>query len=458
MTSQSKVRDFVITGISTKFPHPNPYATLTNEQNRFSQQSSGCFFDPHCPECIRELWGPLLSPFAYLIKQNAEYFNKIIMQIGQYKLNMKSNSSSKLSLEPPKLQYDDHKFLTTIGMCAFRTSKVGWLLTWTLGFLLLILAIAILVLKDSSIPPVIVILRMNEAVEWGMKITLQLCFIIISLIGIFKMLASLLGLVGTAHRTQSIMLGTLIFLSILVLFEIGAAIYCAIQWSELISDMGKALTNSFQRHYGGIDSDRITDAWDRIFQTYECCGWLSNDFTNTPWSPPALNTIPHSCCRPGASHPGCESLSATSAENYADRGCSDAIRQTINSNAYVPIIFSAIGFLIFIEIASVILTYLYSSTLKTASRRRRHHNERLLQSFQERLASYTEETINEKPPDLNQILPQQGQTEIDDLHQLYNQYSAFHQTPPNIDPSLMSITPTVVQVKRPNVYSYFYYE
>ncbi|CAF2814617.1 unnamed protein product [Rotaria sp. Silwood2] len=446
MTSQSKVRDFVITGISTKFPYPNPYGTLTNEQNRFSQQSNGCFFDPHCPECIRELWGPLLSPFAYLIKQNAEYFNEIIMRIGQYKVNAKSNSSPKVSLEPPKLEYNDHKFLTTIGMCAFRTSKVGWLMTWTLGFLLLILAIAILVLKDSSVSPIIVILRMNEAAEWGMKITLQL------------MLASLLGLVGTAHRTQSIMLGTLIFLSILILFEIGAAIYCAIEWSELISDMEKALTNSFQRHYGGVDSDRITDAWDRIFQTYECCGWLSNDFTNTPWSPPALNTIPHSCCRPGASHPGCESIIAASAENYADRECSDAIRQTINSNAYVPIMFSAIGFLIFIEIASVVFTYLYSSTLKTASRRRRSHNERLLQSFQGRLASYTEETVNEKPPDLKQILPQQGQTEIDDLHQLYNQYTAFHQTPPNIDPSLMSITPTVIQVKRPNVYSYFYYE
>ena len=106
------------------------------------------------------------------------------------------------------------------------------------------------------------------------------------------------------------------------------------------------------------------------------------------------------------------------------------------------------------------LTYLYSSTLKTARRRRRRRNEKIMSKFQSRLASYTEEpTDNNNPSDLNATLPQQQpQTDTADLRQLYNQYSAFHQTPPDIDPSLMSVTPTVIQVKRPDVYSYFYYE
>ena len=140
MTSQSKVRDLVITGISTKFPdrylsqyanNQSPYAHSTTEQNRFSSQSNGCFFDPHCAECIRELWGPLLSPFAYLIKQNAQYFNEILMRIGEYKVNTTTkNSSSKHLPKPPKLEYEDHKFLTGSGICAFYGANIGWLITW----------------------------------------------------------------------------------------------------------------------------------------------------------------------------------------------------------------------------------------------------------------------------------------------------------------------------------------
>ena len=34
-----------------------------------------------------------------------------------------------------------------------------------------------------------------------------------------------------------------------------------------MSDIKTALTNSFQDHYATLDNDRITDAWDRIFQS-----------------------------------------------------------------------------------------------------------------------------------------------------------------------------------------------
>ncbi|CAF4466561.1 unnamed protein product, partial [Adineta steineri] len=121
-------------------------------------RSSGCSFDPHCPECIRELWGPLLSPFAYLIKQNAQYFNEILMRIGQYKINTTSNSSSKHLPKFPKLEYEDHKFLTGIGLCALHITKVSWLITWTFGFLLLIIAFILIILHDSYLPPLLVLL------------------------------------------------------------------------------------------------------------------------------------------------------------------------------------------------------------------------------------------------------------------------------------------------------------
>ena len=97
-------------------------------------------------------------------------------------------------------------------------------------------------------------------------------------------------------------------------------------------------------------------------------------------------------------------------------------------------------------------------SLKTASRRRRRHNEKLIRQFEKELTSHTHEASRDAPSDKSRILSQQEQGEVDDLRQLYDQYTAFHKTPPDIDPSLMSITPTVIQVKRPNIYSYFYYE
>ena len=133
------MRDPVVTGISTQFfdrhlplylHDKSPYGFSKTEQNQLFNQTSGCLFDPHCPECIRELWGPLLSPFAYLIKQNAEYFQDIIMRIGQYRIDSTANSPPRHSSKPPKLEYNDHKFMKTSGTCGFHTAKIGWLITW----------------------------------------------------------------------------------------------------------------------------------------------------------------------------------------------------------------------------------------------------------------------------------------------------------------------------------------
>lgn len=81
-----------------------------------------------------------------------------------------------------------------------------------------------------------------------------------------------------------------------------------------------------------------------------------------------------------------------------------------------------------------------------------------MQKFQEQITSYAEETIKDIPPNTNPIHSRQEQTNINDHRQLYNQYTTLNKTSYDLDPSFMSITPTVVQVKRPDVYSYFYYE
>ena len=90
----------------------------------------------------------------------------------------------------------------------------------------MILSIALITLKDSFLPPFIVLLRMKDASKWGLKISLQIVikyahvliktsiefyflfkfFIIVSLIGASKMMASIFGLFGITHRTRKLML------------------------------------------------------------------------------------------------------------------------------------------------------------------------------------------------------------------------------------------------------------
>lgn len=125
MSSDEKTRNLPITGLSNTFPdhhHLNQYVQANLDPN---QSPSGCLFDPHCPECVRELWGPLLSPFAYLIKQNAQYFNEILTRIDQQEVRLPSTGAPA---RPPKLQTDDHRFLTPMGLYALQGGRIGWLL------------------------------------------------------------------------------------------------------------------------------------------------------------------------------------------------------------------------------------------------------------------------------------------------------------------------------------------
>ena len=84
-----------------------------------------------------------------------------------------------------------------------------------------------------------------------------------------------------------------------------------------------------------------------------------------------------------------------------------------------------------------------------------------MSKFQRQFRAYSETVSGEKevPVDLAQpAVPHYDQPDIDELRRLYNQYSAFAQNPPEIDPSQVSALPKVEQVNRPDVYTYFYYE
>jgi hypothetical protein len=122
MTTDSNVRDLTITGISTSFADRS-----ASHEPAASNVSS---FNPRCPECIRELWGPLLSPFAHLIKQKAEQLNAVLKRFGKSKPERKRKPTRRRPPKPPKLHYDDHHFLSTVGLLGFHVAKAGWLIVW----------------------------------------------------------------------------------------------------------------------------------------------------------------------------------------------------------------------------------------------------------------------------------------------------------------------------------------
>lgn len=62
------VRDSIINDLS-KDPSKQKQNVLQNQQAPIPAHYP---FDPNCQECVRELWGPLLSPFAHLLKQTRQ--------------------------------------------------------------------------------------------------------------------------------------------------------------------------------------------------------------------------------------------------------------------------------------------------------------------------------------------------------------------------------------------------
>ena len=132
MSSPAQLRDILVTGVSTKFPDRQriQYAPANGETiSRPAHSSNGCTFDPHCPECIRELWGPLLSPFAHLIQENEKKLSKIVETSEKQEPMHISKLKKKRRLKRPKLESDDHRFLRGNGPCIYETGRLVWIAT-----------------------------------------------------------------------------------------------------------------------------------------------------------------------------------------------------------------------------------------------------------------------------------------------------------------------------------------
>ena len=102
----------------------------------------------------------------------------------------------------------------------------------------------------------------------------------------------------------------------------------------------------------------------------------------------------------------------------------------------------------------------YSSLLRRAQTLRRRHNRRSTKKFRQMVAAQKKGNFSKKNKSntVNETNRLENPTTLNNPRQFYNDYSALQVSPPNMDRSLISITPTVVQVKRPDIYSYFYYE
>ncbi|CAF0735119.1 unnamed protein product [Didymodactylos carnosus] len=463
-------KNWVVTGISTKFPERNlpqylsghsPYALGTNKNQKYFEKNAGiypgifnsnkgCFFDPHCPECIRELWGPLLAPFAVLIKQNGQFFGEILSQLNHAEKISHSKNAG------PVLQYDDHLFLSRFGLCSYRFAKCFWFLAWLIGFIMLIVGI-ILVAVPDRFHPLITIYRMNQVLN-RMEFHLQYIAIFFFSIGIGKMLSAVLGLLGTAYRSVSVMSMGAYLIFVLFIIEIVCLAAFILKLSKTIATAELALQDSFRLYQGDKGFSPDTIAWNDLHQRYQCCDFgNSSDFDNTIWAISGgrlpNEEMPQSCCKKGVLISGRPATCQRNAspDNYQTISCLNVIRKQINDRAYVFVLYIAMSATLFVQFMAMLLTFIYQSSMTNAKTARKEYNRYLLEKFQKKMTKEAESNRKE-------FSGFDGPTsDVSDLRLLYNVYSPFSANPLDY-PYAYPITPTVVQVKRPEISSYFYYD
>ncbi|RDD39596.1 Tetraspanin-11 [Trichoplax sp. H2] len=160
--------------------------------------------------------------------------------------------------------------------------------------------------------------------------------------GVFIFLVALVGFCG-ARNSNKCMLG--IYLGVLVvifILEIAGAIYGAVN-RVAIEEAAKAkMTTEVQIRYGQANQGVITDGFNKLQTTFQCCGvntttdWYSSAWISGKPSFPYGPAVPDSCCRTSTLLCGVNSTAHANAvifnATYYSIGCYQAVRNSITNN------------------------------------------------------------------------------------------------------------------------------
>ncbi|XP_070566647.1 tetraspanin-4-like [Ptychodera flava] len=163
-------------------------------------------------------------------------------------------------------------------------------------------------------------------------------------VGAFIALVGFCGCCGAWKEVKFLLIIYIIIVGLIFLLEVAVGVVIALYQDELESYLQKTMNQTLQEDYGqsGTANQVITDAWDVVQQTFDCCGTLLyTDYQTSAWiSGNVTNQWPDSCCV----YQGGSVKDSTKCHNSADPdwydymnpdGCYIIIRDLLTKNIII---------------------------------------------------------------------------------------------------------------------------
>ncbi|CAF2902734.1 unnamed protein product [Rotaria sp. Silwood2] len=360
-------------------------------------------FNYDCPDCLADLFGPLMAPYAALQQQSDDY---------------------RLRLE-----YIAYQRYVTMKLYLFdsfqKDFKQKWKRTFQIiGISLLVFATYLIFVNDQQQPMTTFIRTFSKFYRTFFFQGVIGYLIFYSILLIVSTLCSLLGAL-----VCSFLLTLFGILSILMVFAltIVCPIILNVSKNLLINKLENYMRISI-RDYDNIPENPITIFWNELQTKYSCCGFDDPllDYSESYYHKLTGDDVPQSCCRNGI-------LCTTSpniTNSFIDNSCLPQARNFID----LAIETTFIGHILLIVLLLIILIsiglfFLYMKSAKQALDR---YNKFIIKSMLSTLEQYEKEFGVFENPIPNKI----------------NFHNKQHIR------GILPITPTVIRVKNPRIMNY----
>ncbi|XP_003728549.2 tetraspanin-11 [Strongylocentrotus purpuratus] len=162
---------------------------------------------------------------------------------------------------------------------------------------------------------------------------------ILLIAGVFVMIVSIFGFCGAKMENKCCLGMYVFFLVIIFIIELAAgciALYFYVK-TDVVKDLNRTLTNN----YGGEDGGdvAITNSWDFIQSSFECCGVMGNAssavtlYEKSTWyknqTDSPKNIVPASCCMDQDSLAACQQATSNYAMYIYKQGCSEGVKNKV---------------------------------------------------------------------------------------------------------------------------------
>ncbi|CAF0792051.1 unnamed protein product [Didymodactylos carnosus] len=375
-------------------------------------------FDYNCPDCISDMFGPIIAPYAALAQQHDEFKHRLEYIVYQrlstlrtlYNTNSDNNNNNKRwdrKFKKP-LQNDPAIFLELLGTCGRITSAIvgGWLILLSTSSIIWAL---IMTFVSDSFHPVLTFMR---GFSQAFTLLYYQYFIVY-----FFIYGSLILITGI-----SLLLGAMVLSRFIIIFSICFAViefligfitiiiikYYRVQILQRLKDFLIVSLND----YDNVSTNPVSNAWNHMHRMYSCCGagkgvidWTYSYYRRLN----PFHLVPPSCCR-------------------SNQAC---VQAPIQSNSFVQ----------FLSLFSSVIILIH---LKVAINEMHIYNTAVLRGMYDLLENY-EKLVNEK---------NENNLNMEEHHNNALQLAKERHRVQG----LLSISPTLIRVKNPRIMNYLGYK